>query len=332
METAKIIVVGAGPAGIATAVEAREAGIGPVIVLEKQAHLCDTVVSLYHQGKRVDPVYRKVKVEPTGKLSFDTETREDFLRRMAIVAEDHRLDIRFGREVQKIISQDGLFHVYTGKGEEFRAPVAVIAIGIFGKPIKPSYPIPAEVKDKVHFSLPREAPEGKKVLVVGGGDAAAEAACFLANKNEVALSYRRSEFFRINELNYCNLNDCACLGKINLMMATDIKELTPHGERVMVRFAHGEEIPFDFLFYNLGGMTPAAFLESIGVEMTDKKPRTDIHGETDVERLFLAGDLVVEKGTIMAAFNSGKAVIDRIASRYGSMAGAEAAMAGKESS
>jgi thioredoxin reductase (NADPH) len=330
MEKAKLIVIGAGPAGIATAVEARGAGIEAVVVLEKQAHLCDTVVSLYHQGKRVDPVYRKVQVEPLGKLYFDTETREDFLRRMATVAEDHRLDIRHGQEVQKIIRQNGLFHVYTGKGEEFQAPLAVIAIGIYGKPLKPSYPLPAEVRDKIHFSLPKEPPAGKKVLVVGGGDAAAEAACFLADKNEVALSYRRSEFFRINELNYCNLNDCACLGKINLMMGTDIDKLAMFGERVRVHFAHGEELDFDFVFYNLGGMTPRVFLESIGVEIgEDKKPKMDEHGETNVEQLFLAGDLVVDKGTIMAAFNSGKTVVDRIADRYAEIVRAELAVAGE---
>lgn len=329
MEKAKIIVIGAGPAGIATAVEAGAAGIENVIVLEKQGHLCDTVVNLYHHGKRVDPVYRKVRVEPLGRLSFDVETREDFLNRMAAVAEEHRLDIRYGQEVQKIIPQDGLFHIFTGKGQEFHGALVVIAIGIFGKPRKPRYPIPVEVRDKIHYSLPSTPPVGKRVLVVGGGDAAAESSCFLAENNEVAVSYRRSEFFRLNEINYCNLNDCACLGKVDLMMATDIEKLEPHGDQVMVHFTDGEQFAFDLIFYHLGGVTPRVFLESAGVEFEGRKPKADQHGETNVAQLFIAGDLVVEKGTIMAAFNSGKTVIDRIVGKYADLVKAAAPVAGE---
>jgi thioredoxin reductase (NADPH) len=320
MENVKLVIVGAGPAGLAAAVEAKEAGIAPVVVLEKKEHLCDTVVSLYHEGKRVDPVYRKMKVEPQGKLYFDTESREAFLERMNTVVEDHQLDVRFSEEVRKIVYLEDFFHIYTSSGREFTAPLAVVAIGIYGKPIKPSYPIPPEVKDQVLFSLPKETPAGKKVLVVGGGDAAAEAACFLAGKNDVSLSYRRPEFFRLNELNYCSLNDCACQGMINLMLGTDIAGLEPQGGRVKVLFRQGEEIAFDLLFYNLGGATPKAFLESIGVDFDGKLPVTDEHGETSVPKLFLAGDLVVEKGTIMAAFNSGKTIVDQICSKYPELA------------
>ena len=55
----------------------------------------------------------------------------------------------------------------------------------------------------------------------------------------------------------------------------------------------------------------------------------DLLGETNVEQLFLAGDLVVDKGTIMAAFNSGKTVIDRIAAKYADLVRAEATVAGE---
>jgi thioredoxin reductase (NADPH) len=324
VEEARLIVIGAGPAGLATAVEAGAARIDPVVILERKTHLCDTIATLYHEGKRVDPVYRKIEVEPKGMLYFDTETKEAFLERMKIIVDDHQLDIRYGQEVRKVIFQDDLFHVYTSQGLELRAPLAVVAIGIYGRPIKPSYPIPPEVKDKVHFSLPGEPPAGKKVLVVGGGDAAAETALFLAGSNEVTLSYRKPEFFRLNELNYCDVNDCANLGKINLMLGTDIKLLEPHGSSVEVHFSHGEQIIYDFIFYNFGGATPKAFLESIGVDFVDRMPVVDSFGETNIPKLFLAGDLVVASGTIMAAFNSGKTVIERVTSRYAEVAAAQA--------
>ncbi|MGQ9745756.1 MAG: NAD(P)-binding domain-containing protein [Dissulfurimicrobium sp.] len=317
MEETKIVVIGAGPAGIATAVEAINTGISQVIVLEKTDHACDTIVSLFHEGKRVDPIYRKMKIEPTGKLSFNTETREEFLARIEKVIEENHLDIRYKNEAKKVSQENGVFHVFTGGGLEIKANIVVVAIGIFGKPIKPHYPIAKEIKDKVFFSLPKTPVTGKKVLVVGGGDSAAEAACFLSGANDVSLSYRRPEFFRLNDINACNINNLASNGKINLMLATDIEGLEDAGGKgVKVHFKDGNDMVFDMVFYCLGGVTPRGFLESIGVKFKGERPIIDSYGETNVKKIFLAGDLMVEKGSIMAAFNSGKTVIDGILRRY----------------
>ncbi|MGQ9500381.1 MAG: NAD(P)-binding domain-containing protein [Dissulfurimicrobium sp.] len=317
MEETKIVVIGAGPAGIATAVEAINTGISQVIVLEKTDHACDTIVSLFHEGKRVDPIYRKMKIEPTGRLSFNTETREEFLARIEKVIEENHLDIRYKNEAKKVSQENGVFHVFTGGGLEIKANIVVVAIGIFGKPIKPHYPIAKEIKDKVFFSLPKTPVTGKKVLVVGGGDSAAEAACFLSGANDVSLSYRRPEFFRLNDINACNINNLASNGKINLMLATDIEGLEDAGGKgVKVHFKDGNDMVFDMVFYCLGGVTPRGFLESIGVKFKGERPIIDSYGETNVKKIFLAGDLMVEKGSIMAAFNSGKTVIDGILRRY----------------
>src|SRR5690554_4977554 len=66
MESAEIVVIGAGPAGIAVGVEGARAGIERIVILEKAVHPCDTIVSLYREGKRVDAVYRNVSVAPQG--------------------------------------------------------------------------------------------------------------------------------------------------------------------------------------------------------------------------------------------------------------------------
>ncbi|MGC9023187.1 MAG: FAD-dependent oxidoreductase, partial [Dissulfurimicrobium sp.] len=178
---------------------------------------------------------------------------------------------------------------------------------------------PKEVKDKIFYAVPKTPLTGKKILVVGGGDSAAETACFLSDANDVSLSYRRPEFFRLNEVNACNIHDLAANGKLNLMMASDIEGLEQAGEGVRVRFKDGRDMVFDMVFYCLGGTTPRAFLESVGVEFDGERPRVDQYGETNVKRIFLAGDLMVEKGSIMAAFNSGKIVMDGILSRYGDL-------------
>ena len=63
---------------------------------------------------------------------------------------------------------------------------------------------------------------------------------------------------------------------------------------------------FDIISYCLGGSSPQAFLQSIGSELEGKNPKVSEDGETNIKGLFLVGDLVAKKGTIMGAFNSAK--------------------------
>ncbi|HHO47747.1 MAG TPA: oxidoreductase [Desulfobacteraceae bacterium] len=312
MESAEIVVIGAGPAGIAVGVEGARAGIERIVILEKSEYSCDTIVSLYREGKRVDAVYRNVSVAPQGALAFETKTKESFLAWMEEVIDTYKLDIRNRHEVLDVRKNGDRFLVQCGNQAVFEAPFVVIAIGIFGKPVKPSYPIPREVRDKVFFSIPEQPPAGKKVLVVGGGDSAAEAACFLSQSNKVTLSYRRSEFFRINEPNLCTLNQCCTYENLETKLGVDITGIAPEGERVRVAYSGGEEVAYDAVFYFLGGSTPRAFLQKAGVTYSKGRPVVDASGESGVPGLFLAGDLVAEKGSIMAAFNSAAAVVGKI--------------------
>lgn len=316
MEKAKIVVIGAGPAGIATAVEMQETGLPPPVVLEKASHLCDTIVRFYRAGKRVDAVYQNIQEIPQGRLSFTTQSKEDFLVQMDNFVKQYRLDIRYGHECHKVLIHDDTFHIYTSSGLKIEANVVVIAIGIFGKPVKPSYQIPAEIRKKILFSLPQDSLADQDILVVGGGDSAAEAACFLCQNNNVTLSYRKANFFRVNETNMCTLDGYCCAGKINTKMSSDIVGLEPANNRIKVLFINDEPQCFDFLFYFLGGSTPQTFLENIGVEFRGRKPLADEYGETNISRLFLAGDLALEKGSIMGAFNSACRTRDGILKRY----------------
>jgi len=316
IEKKKIVVVGAGPAGIGVAVELQEAGLPPGVVLEKAEHICDTIVRFYRAGKRVDSVYQKIQVESQGLLSFETESKEDFLVRMDKLTIEHNLDIRCGHECQKILVNDNTFHIYTSGGLTFESIITVVAIGTLGRPVKPPYPIPKEIRDNVLFSLPKEPLTGKDVLVVGGGDSAAEAACFLSRDNNVTLSYRRAKFFRVNETNMCTLDGYCCKDQIEIKMASNIECLVPAGDQIKVLFKNDKPLCFDVLFYFLGGSTPQAFLEEIGVNFNGKKPQRDEYGETNISRLFLAGDMAREKGSIMSAFNSASQAKDGIIKRY----------------
>ncbi|MEW6519149.1 MAG: NAD(P)-binding domain-containing protein [Thermodesulfobacteriota bacterium] len=316
MEKTKIAIIGAGPAGIGVAVEVKEEGLVPAVIVEKAGHACDTIVKFYRAGKRVDAVYQKVEVVPQGRLSFATESKEDFLARMASLISGYELDIRYGQECHKILVKEDSFLISSSGGLDLEANIVVAAIGIFGRPVKPSYAIPREIRDKVHFSLPREMPVDKDVLVVGGGDSAAEAACFLSRENRVTLSYRRPDFFRINETNFCTLNGYCCEGRVQTKMSSDIEAVEPENDRIRVLFKNDNPMNFDLLFYFLGGSSPQVFLENAGVKFIGKRPQTDEFGETNIPRFFLAGDLALDKGSIMGAFLSAHLVKQGIVSRY----------------
>ena len=323
MEKTKIAVIGAGPAGIGVAVEVKEEGLAPAVIVEKTTHACDTIVKLYRAGKRVDAVYQKVEIVPQGRLSFTTESKEDFLARVDSLVSGHALDIRYGQECHKIQANGEMFQVFTSAGLQLEANIVVAAIGIFGRPVRPGYPIPGEIRDRVLFSLPRELPAGKDVLVVGGGDSAAEAACFLSRENSVTLSYRRPDFFRINEANICTLNGYCCTGKVKTKMPSDIEALEPEDGRIKVLFKDDGPLSFDLLFYFLGGSSPRVFLENAGVKFVGKRPQTDEFGETNIPRLFLAGDLALDKGSIMGAFHSAHLVKKGILRRYRALVAGE---------
>ncbi len=313
MERVKILVVGAGPAGIACGVEAKEEGLEPVVILEKSSQICDTIQRLFRPGKRVDAIYRGVEVAPLGRVSFPTESKEEFLQRMERLVSQYRLNVRFNSEVNWIGKKGDLFEVKV-KGELlFQADFVIVAIGIFGQPKKPDYPIPKEIKDRVFFEPPSICPASGKVLVVGGGDTAAETALFTCPKCEVYLSYRRTQFFRINPVNLAQLEEKTKEGKIKLLLGTDIEKLDPAGDQVLVYFKDGRKDTFDFIYYCLGGSTPKGFLKYIGVEFdAEDRPKVDEYYETNIPGLFLAGDIAVPKGSIQLAFNTAYVIIKRI--------------------
>jgi len=317
MEKVKITVIGAGPAGIATAIEAKANNIEPVVVLEKGESVCNTIVKFYKPGKRVDAYYRKKDIKPIGICSFETETKEEFLQRIEKWIKEWNLDIKLKSEVTNIKKNDQGYEILIKDKPEYLSEFVVIAIGIFGKPNKPSYPIPKELKGKVFLEPPLEIPENKKILVVGGGNTAAEVACALCESNQVFLSYRRPKFFRINEINLKNLEEKEKQGKLKLLMATDIEKIEPYNDRIKVFFKDGKEEIYDLIYYCLGGTTPKNFLKRIGIEFNENgEPLIDEFFETNLPKVFLAGDIALKQGSIMKAFNSAHIVIKRIKEKY----------------
>lgn len=308
-----LLIVGAGPAGISTAVEARRAGIERLLLLEKGPSHSWSIEKLYTPGKRVDKVYLGQEVDCDGAVCIMDGTRETALSTLDAFVAQYDLPIQYATEVERIDTlEGGGFKVRDTRGDEFLTRTIVIAIGVFGRPNKPDYPLPTSLKGHVHFDLNHGIPAGETVLVVGGGNTALEYAAYLYADRPTTLAYRGHEFAKANEVNRQILADLESAGKLAVWLGADVSGLRDTGgsPRVEVTFKDGRIESFDHVLYGIGGSTPEGFLKSAGVLIDGKSPVVDERFHTTVPGLYLAGDLVAGgKGSIVKAFNTGHRVV-----------------------
>ncbi|MEX1243202.1 MAG: NAD(P)-binding domain-containing protein [Thermoanaerobaculia bacterium] len=319
-----LIIVGAGPAGIALAVEARAAGVpaGGILVLEKAQEHSWIIRKYYPAAKPVLANYKGIEAKCEGVLCIPDLTREETLTYLDRAIRDSGAEVRYREEVHRIGREpDGWLHVESGAGV-YRAPVVVIAIGLFGRPNKPAYPIPREVARRVRFDVTGEALRGLDILVVGGGDTAMEYCQFLVQEsNRVILSYRGPDLTRPNPINRESVLALVQQGKLALRLDSEVAALEATGRKVRALFSRPPETSEDVdrVVYALGGTTPENFLKSVGIEFEGSSPRLTKSFGTSVPGLFLIGDLTASKkgGSIILAFNTAAAAMRRICEDHG---------------
>jgi thioredoxin reductase len=149
--------------------------------------------------------------------------------------------------------------------DKFRAHSVILALGRTGTPRKLG--VKGEELPKVMYRL-IEADHyvNKKILVVGGGDSAVEAAMGLAHQvgNKVTLSYRSAQFSRIKERNSQRIADCIKSGKVEVLFNSTPVDIQPESVVLDVQ-GQQREIPNDYVWVFAGGIPPNDFLKKIGV-------------------------------------------------------------------
>jgi thioredoxin reductase (NADPH) len=200
-----------------------------------------------------------------GKFKKTELSKEDLLAFWNQVLQ--RVDFKFrkGEKVEDIRKgEDGLFTVHASKNL-YRTRNVVLALGKSGSPRKLG--VPGEELPKVMYRL-IEADHyvHKKILVVGGGDSAIEAAMGLASQvgNSVMLSYRQGAFARIKERNTQRLDEFVRKGKLKVILNSKPVEFTKDSVLLEVNGAT-QRFPNDFVWIFAGGEPPTAFLKKIGV-------------------------------------------------------------------
>jgi len=304
-----VVIIGGGPAGVGAAVETSILGIKNILLIEKGDNHSQTIRKFYKDNKRVDKDYKGQVVNLEGHIDFMDGSKESTLDYFDKLLDQEAIDTAFNSEVESVESADGIFRVTTFKAG-YLAKIVIIAIGRMGRPNKPEYKIPPSISDIVNFNLDK-CTQGESILVVGGGNSAAEYAIGLANENKVTLNYRKAEFTRLNELNERILLDFNKSGKLAFRLGTDIVSLEGEGGNVKVNFSDGGTATFSRVIYAIGGTTPVEFLKKCNIELNDNGyPIINDNYETNVKNLYICGDITTTHGgSIALALNQSYQII-----------------------
>jgi thioredoxin reductase/Pyruvate/2-oxoacid:ferredoxin oxidoreductase delta subunit len=269
-----VCIVGAGPGGISASLRAIEHKLRYITI--EQDEIGGTVAK-YPRQKLV--MTSPVELPLYGKFKKLEISKESLLELWKTIGQRSDFKVNAGEKVEDIQKdQNAIFTIRTTKSQ-YRAHAVVLALGRMGTPRKLG--VKGEELPKVMYSL-IEADHYKdcKILVVGGGDSAIEAAMGLGHQsgNSVMLSYRKSCFTRIKERNAKRIQESIDSGKVQVLFDSIPVEFTEKSVFIEVK---GEirEIPNDYVWVFAGGTPPNAFLEKVGVQLGSRDMTAEVHSE-----------------------------------------------------
>ncbi len=256
-----VLIVGAGPAGLATALGCRAHGLSLRIV--EQSKFGGTVA---HYPRQKIVMTERIELPILGKFGRATMSKEDLLAAFDKIRRRAKLDIEEGVTVDKISGTEGDFTVQTTRGP-IRARRVVLATGRRGSPRL----LEAEGADleKVTYSLvDAEQYQGQRMLVVGGGDSAIEAACSLAEQpgNQVTISYRRGSFGKCRDANRKRIGELIANGKVRAIFDSEVRVVRERD--VLLKTPSGDQkLANDYVLACLGGELPTALLQKLEINV-----------------------------------------------------------------
>jgi len=260
-----VVIVGAGPAGIA-------AGLGAVEhkvrfrLIEQEADLGGAI---FHYPRNKIAMTAPVDLPVVGRVKFEEVSKETLLAFWQDIVRRARLDIEFGTRMERIERSDGIYRVTTTRGT-LECGAVLLAIGRRGTPRKLG--VPGEELPKVVYRLiEAEQYRGQQVLVVGGGDSAVEAAlaCSQQPGTRVTLAYRGDAFGRIKAKNRERLDVARNAKQIDLRLNTEVGRILPDCVELT---AEGEAASLgnDAVIVQAGGELPTRLLRDLGITVETK--------------------------------------------------------------
>lgn len=312
MESFDLLIVGSGPAGLATASHAQTNGLSYVL-LERTDHLADTI-DAYQARKYV--MAEPMLIPARGDVPFEAGSRESILDAWAKHVGEKKLNVRFNAEVRSVKKEGGKFRVKTAAGDEFESKNVVLAMGTQGNPRKLG--VPGEDLPHVKYRLVDPAMHrDQDILVVGAGDSALEIAIALSDENRVGLIVRGSEITRANEVLTKEVLSRQASGQMTVYFSAGVKQVYEGYADLNVR-GEALRVAAELIFLKLGADAPRKFFESIGITYSgsgkDARPvLSDVH-ESTVPGLFLIG-AASGRDLIKLGMNQGFEVVEHLMGR-----------------
>ncbi len=287
----EVLIIGAGPIGMACAIEAEKAGLS-YVVIEKGV----LVDSLFHFPTNMT-FFSTSNLLEIGDVPFishsDKPTRREALEYYRRVWQSWKLNIKLYEEVQSVHRRgDSLFQVATTKGT-YLAGNLVVATGFYGKHVPLN--VPGEELPKVRHYYGEAHPYiGQKVLVVGAANSACDVALETYLKgSEVTMVIRTGEIYpRVKYWIKPNIENRIKEGSIKAYFNSNIKEIREH--EVVINTPDGEvTLENDFVLAMTGYQPDYTLLDEIGIQTGKDEFSTPVFNdetlETNVPNVYLAG-------------------------------------------
>ena len=257
-----VVIIGAGPAGISATLAAKHHGMR-CVTIEQEETFGGTTLH-YPRGKVVMTAPMKLPI--FGKVNLRETTKEILMKLWEDVVAKTHIKINFNERMEKIEHSGNSFTVVTNRAR-YPTRSVLLSIGRRGTPRK--LEVPGEDLEKVVYRLiDPEQYRGKKVLVVGGGDAALEAAlatCIEPGTN-VTLSYRSNAFSRVKPKNRQLIEEAQKSGRLSILLESNVKKILP--KKVLLdQKGTPIDLPNDAVIICAGGILPTPLLKEIGIEV-----------------------------------------------------------------
>ncbi len=257
-----LLIIGAGPAGIAASLAAKEAGL-KYLTVEQEDSLGGTT---YHYPRNKLVMTVPMNLPLIGEIKVREISKEELMEIWTSVLSKAEPVIHFSERMEEITPTGDSFTVRTNKAT-YTATSLLLAIGRRGTPRKLG--AKGEEQPKVVYRLiEAEQYQGKHVLVVGGGDSALEAALDICNEpgTHVTLSYRGKAFDRVKPKNRTRLAEAIADQRIEQILESTVKDITT--DKVILK--NGEDLierANDAIIVCAGGELPTPMLKKIGIKV-----------------------------------------------------------------
>ncbi len=295
MKPLDLLIIGAGPAGICCAIEAKKYNLN-YLIIEKGV----LVNSIYHFPTNMTffSTSQKLEIGDTPFISHtEKPTRKEALEYYRRIVDSWDLKMNLYEEVVEMTPTEDLYNIETSK-RSYLAKNVVIATGYYDVPRMLN--VPGEDLPKVkHYYDDAHPYIGQKVLVIGAANSACDVALETWQKGaEVTMAVREEMLYqRVKYWILPNIENRIKEGSIQAHFKTTVKEILP--KAVVLNTPEGEQtIENDFVLAMTGYKPDYKFLKKLGVQFSDDENQTPILNpqsfESNLKNVYLAG--VIQSG------------------------------------